>query len=139
MKHVFLTLCESLLAAAAIVPTVNFVNASAAVDARGDLLGSGSPDPRFDVDVVFQRPRIPLVSIFVCVVEFLVHQGVQDFSGNIPASIWRVTSYDKIQIVILPNDPEGHIERRLIVWGISQVAGLMINSRKFQSATSTLK
>lgn len=41
----------------------------------------------------------------------------------------------EVQIVILPDLAAGYIERRFVIWGLSQLAGLMINARRFQTVT----
>jgi hypothetical protein len=98
-----------------------------------------SIDPRFGIDPTFDGPKLPLISVLMSIVSFLVDLGLQDFLGTTKARARKLKKYPEVQIAIVPNTAGGSIERRFVIWGLTQTAGLMMNSRRFQTFIMTLK
>lgn len=74
-----------------------------------------SIDPRFGIDPAFDGPDLPLISVLMSIVAFLVDLGLQDFSGTTKSRARKLKKYPQVQIGIVPNTAEGSIERRFVI------------------------
>ena len=136
MKILLLSLYKFLvLTSAAVISPLVFLNTSHNVANRPFI---GVPDPRFKIEVSFDGPKLPLISCLMNAVEFLVFLGSQDFSGSMEQMVWKLDDYPEVGMVIWPRTQGGRIERRFVIWGLSQGAAHMIHLIRFQTVTFTL-
>lgn len=136
MKILLLSLYKFLvLTSAAVISPLVFLNTSHNVANRPFI---GVPDPRFKIEVSFDGPKLPLISCLMNTVKFLVVLGSQDFSGSMEQMVWKLDDYPEVGMVIWPRTEGGRIERRFVIWGLSQGAAHMIHLIRFQTVTFTL-
>lgn len=139
MINLYLYLLEflALTSVAAANPFV-FPNTSNLANTVANQTGVGSPDPRFKIEVDFRRPIIPLISCLMSTVQFLAILGLEDFRGSMEKFVWKIGNYPEVGMIVSPSREGGIIERRFVIWGLSQGVAHMIRLTRFQAVTFTL-
>ena len=124
--------------AAAVITPLPLLNASngAGTVAKPPIIGN--PDPQFQLTIHFEGSKFPLISCLMNTVDFLRTITSKDFSGQTEKVSWMTDTYPEVGIVISPRLIDGTIERRFVIWGLSQGVAHMIHSRRFQAVTFDL-
>ena len=138
MRIPLLLFCTPLGSAFVISP-YNLHNSSKYIHRIEPTQGFGGPDPRFSVSIDFSGPRIPLISYLVDTVQILCQLGLEDFSGSMEATSWKLVDYPNVGVVLLPKIAGRPVQRRFVIWGLFQSAVDMIQMRRFQTASITLE
>ena len=142
MQNLHLYLLGILVFASAAVATVTtpllLLNASHGAGTVAQRPIIGIPDPRFHLTVHFEGSRFPLISCLMNTVEFLYTIGSEDFSGKMGKVSWKTDNYPEVGMVVSPSTRSGTIERRLVIWGLSQGVAHMIRLNRFQTVVFTI-
>lgn len=125
-------------ASAAVTTPLLSLNASrgAATVAEPPIIGT--PDPQFQTTVNFEGSKFPIISCLMNSVYFLYTIGSEDFSGQMSRISFRRDDYPEVGMSIFPRTIDGTIERRFVIWGLSQGVTHMIHLKRFQAASFTL-
>ena len=127
-----------LFASAAVTTPLLSLNASRGAVTVAEPPIIGSPDPRFHVTVQFEGSRFPFISCLMNSVYFLYNIGSEDFSGQMRRVSLKRDEYPEVGMVVFPRTIDGTIERRFVIWGLSQGVAHMIRLNRFQAASFTL-
>lgn len=139
MNNLYLYLLEflALTSVAAANPFVSS-NTSNLANTVANQTGVGIPDPRFHIEMDFRRPIIPLISCLMNTVQFLAILALEDFWGSTEKFSWKLSNYPEVGMIVSPNREGGRIERRFVIWGLSEGVADMIRLTRFQAVTFAL-
>lgn len=126
------------LTSAAVISPLVFLNTSGIVNTAANGPVVGTLDPRFQIEVSFDGPRFPLISCLMNIVDILLILGLQDFARSMGRVAWKFDNYPEVGMVVSPIPEGGRIERRFVIWGLSQGAAHMIHLIRFQAVTFIL-
>ena len=139
MKILFLYLFEFLVtSSAAVISPLISPNTSEILNTLANWPVVGTPDPRFRIEPYFDGPKFPPISCLMSTVQFLMTLGLQGFSGSMEQVAWYIDDYPEVGMVVSPRTEGGRIERRFVIWGLSQGVIHMIRLIRFQAVTFTL-
>ena len=139
MRNLSLYFFSFLVFASATVTTpLLLLNASHGADTVVERPIVGTPDPRLHITISFEGSKFPLISCLMNTVEFLYTIVSEDFSGQMETVSWRTNAYPEVGMIVSPSTSGGTIERRFVIWGLSQGVGHMMHLIRFQEATFTL-
>ena len=136
-RHLYL-LGFLVFASAAVTTPLLLLNASHGVGTVAERPIIGSPDPQFRITVHFEESKFPLISCLMNTVDFLRGIASENFSGRMRKVSWKMNTYPEVKMVISPRTIGGTIERRFVIWGLSQGVAHMIHLNRFQAVTFTL-
>ena len=125
-------------ASAAITTPLLSLNASRDAVTVAEASMIGTPDPRFHVNVQFEGSKFPFISCLMNSVYFLYTIGSEDFSGQMSRVSLKQDDYPEVGMVVFPRTIDGTIERRFVIWGLSQGVAQMIRLNRFQAASFIL-
>ena len=139
MMNLRLYLFEFLLLTSAAVATPFVLsNSSEVANAVAKRPVVGRPDLRFKIQIHWDGRKFPLISCLMNTVEFLGILGLEDFFGSIEQVAWKLDDYPEVGMIVSPSTEGGIIERRFVIWGLSQGVTHMIHSKRFETVTFTL-
>ena len=139
MQNLHLYLLGFLVFASAAVTTpLLLLNASHGAGTVAEWPTLGSPDPQFHITVHFEGSKFPFVSCLMNTVDFLYIMGLEDFSGQMRKVSWKQNAYPEVGMIVSPSIIDGTIERRFVIWGLSQGVAHMTHLNRFQAVTFTI-
>ena len=127
-----------LLTSAAVTTPFVLSNTSEVANAVAEWPVVGRPDLRLKIQIQWDGRKFPLISCLMNTVEFLGILGMGDFLGRIEQLAWKLEEYPEVGIIVSPSTEGGRIERRFVIWGLSQGVAHMIHSKRFETVTITL-
>ena len=140
MQKLHLYLLAFLVSATAAVTTpLLLLNASHGAGIVAERPSTGSPDPQFHFTLQFDEgSKFPPISCLMSTVDLLHVIASEDFLGRMRKLSWKTNDYPEVGIVISPRTIGGTIERRFVIWGLSQGVANMIRLNRFRAVTFTL-
>ena len=139
MQNLHLYLLGFLVFASAAVTTpLLLLNASHGAGTVTERPIIGNPDPQFHISVHFEGSKFPFVSCLMNTVDFLYIMGSEDFSGQMRKVSWKQNAHPEVGMIVSPTIIDGTIERRFVIWGLSQGVAHMIHLNRFQAVTFTI-
>ena len=139
MQNLYLYLLGFLVFASVAVNTpLLLLNASQGAGTITERPMIGSPDPQFRITVKFGESKFPFISCLMNTVDFLRVIASEDILVQMRKVSWKTNTYPEVGMVISPRIIDGTIERRFVIWGLSQGVAHMIHLTRFQAVTFTL-
>ena len=138
MLNVYLYLLSFLVFSSAAVTTPFLLLNTSEVLADTVVNRLDAPDPKFKVAIHYEGLRFPLFSCLMNTVEFLLILGSKDFTGSMTRVSWKTGDYPHVGMILTPSTESRRIERRFVIWGLSQGVAQMIKLNRFQTVTFTL-
>ena len=135
--HFYLFEFLALTSAATSTPLV-FLNTSESSDTLLDRPSVGMPDPRFRIEINFDGPKFPPFSCLMNTVAWLEFLGNADFMGSMEKASLKTANYPEVGMTISPSVEGGRMDRRIVIWGLSQGVAHMMHQIRFQAVTFTL-
>ena len=93
-------------------------------------------DPHLMIVPIFDGPNLDQVTLLMSAVQLMAKEATENINHDVDGIVWASPSpqFSNIGILVLPPPSAALINRRYVIWGLTQSLHIMMNLNRFASA-----